>query len=141
MTFPSFISFLLVAFKPDISGALQSTMANNESYVVTTLTGGKGTNEPKDGDKGVASFTDDAGSMTIDGSGNLYINDDRSLRKVTPEGSVKTLFGQNIYDAGGAPKKVAPLKSAVNEGSIVDIVGLAYSQSQGALFISAEERA
>lgn len=119
---------------------LPHPMQNTESYIVSTLAGNQGTGEPRDGNKSVASFTNDLSSLVVDAVGNVYVNDARSLRKIAPNGTVTTLFGQNVYDATGKSKPVPTMVSTVNEGSIVEIVGLALGLAN-TIYISAEERA
>jgi hypothetical protein len=110
------------------------------SYVVSTLAGGAPASKPADGDKAIASFRE-LGSIATDGAGNVYVIDARTLRKISPSGSVVTLFGQDIYDVSGNSKEVPKMLSTVNEGSIVDIVSLVIDGSRNTGYISAEERA
>lgn len=67
---------------------------------VTTLAGGKAWEEGEgtvDGTGADASFSGRIGSPVLDGSGNLYIIDQRKIRKITPAGVVSTLAGSDEY--------------------------------------------
>lgn len=115
-------------------------MQSSDSYIVTTLVGAEGTGKPRDGKKEEASFTNHIVSLAVDASGNVFVNDNRSLRKIAPDGSVVTLFGQNVYDNKGEIKKVPPMISAVNGGSIIEILDVMVGASN-TLYLSSEERA
>jgi serine/threonine-protein kinase len=67
---------------------------------VTTLAGGKAWEEgggTVDGTGADASFSGQISSPVLDGSGNLYIIDQRRIRKITPAGVVSTLAGSDEY--------------------------------------------
>lgn len=115
-------------------------MQNAEAYLVSTLAGSKGTREPKDGNRSEASFTSDLSSLAVDASGNVYVNDAQSLRKISPNGTVATLFGQNIYDASGKKKPVERGLNALDDGGIAEITSLAVHTPTGKLYMSALER-
>ena len=76
-----------------------------ETYTVTTVAG-NGENRSFDGYGEKAGFTSSLGHLTTDASGNIYVLDGSRVCKITPEGEVTTLFGQNIFDAEGNPKEI-----------------------------------
>jgi hypothetical protein len=76
-----------------------------DSYTVTTLAG-SGQNQYIDGPGKKAAFGSNLNHITADASGNLYVNDGPNLRKISPDGTVNTLFGQSIYDEENNPKKI-----------------------------------
>lgn len=74
-----------------------------EQYVVTTLAGAKGNyGLAKDGKGEAAGFTSMMNHIVADAQGNLYVADGTNLRKVTPDGTVNTLFGDNILQGDEA---------------------------------------
>jgi serine/threonine protein kinase, bacterial len=94
-------AFILQSFK--YNNELISPSA--ETYMVTTLAGdGKDFSRDGKGDK--AAFTSMLGHMTTDAAGNIYVIDGSRICKITPDGEVTTLFGQNIYDADNNPKEI-----------------------------------
>ncbi len=62
--------------------------------VVTTLAGQLGVQRWADGTGTAATFASPAG-MAVDGAGNVYVTDfgDRTIRKITPDGVVRTIAG------------------------------------------------
>jgi streptogramin lyase len=70
------------------------------SGVVTTLAGGPGQRGHVDGAGGAARFEDLVG-ITSDVTGNLYVTDSCSVRKITPGGVVTTLGGIGIGSVDG----------------------------------------
>lgn len=83
-------------------------MKNNpvEKYVVTTFSG-SGENFQIDGPPNKAAFSSSLNHLVADPTGHLYVNDGGSLRKVNPDGSVNTIFGQMIMDENRNPKTIA----------------------------------
>lgn len=61
--------------------------------LVSTLAGVAGQPGSADGSGAAARFNSPR-SLTIDRSGNLYVADDQTIRKITPEGVVSTLAGK-----------------------------------------------
>ncbi|NOT49921.1 MAG: hypothetical protein HOP10_01430 [Chitinophagaceae bacterium] len=76
-----------------------------ETYMVTTVAG-MGEDRSIDGKGEKAGFTSMLGHMTTDANGNIYVIDGSRICKISPDGEVNTLFGQNIYDAEGNPKEI-----------------------------------
>jgi sugar lactone lactonase YvrE len=68
-----------------------STFAGNTFHV------SNGTPASIDGAGTAASFTAPAG-MTIDGSGNIYVADQLTIRKITPDGVVTTVGGSRYFN-------------------------------------------
>lgn len=131
------VIIMSTGYRPSL---LQSQPMNqNQRYVVTTVTGGKASNEPMDGTRTQASFTSNLQHITIDGTGNLYVNDARALRKVSPDGAVETLYGTNIYTPNG-PKKVPMLTSLVFDGLMLDLVAMVFDKTSNTIVMSAEDK-
>lgn len=75
------------------------------SGAVTTVVGNREVFGWRDGDARTAVFGS-PGDMTMDLSGNLYVVDDRSVRRVAPDGSVLTVLGSG------------PIMPAITEGNL-----------------------
>jgi sugar lactone lactonase YvrE len=94
---------------------------DGEMYVVTTLAG-SGNNNWEDGQGKAASFSSELNHIAADTSGNIYVTDGRNLRKISPDGLVSTIFGDNIFE-NGKPKDIgqqlpyAPYGVAVNKNN------------------------
>lgn len=74
-------------------------------YQVITLAG-SGESFQIDGSATKASFSSSINHLVADKTGHLYVNDGGSLRKVSPDGTVTTLFGQQIMDEQLNPKSI-----------------------------------
>ncbi|WP_422976349.1 hypothetical protein [Undibacterium sp. TC9W] len=67
--------------------------------VVTTLMGKpNGSNKPRDGDRKTGNLVDPI-ALAIDPTGNLYVTDRTSVRKITPNGKLTTIT-ENKFAAG-----------------------------------------
>src|SRR4051812_508742 len=64
-----------------------------QTYVLSTFAGRPGTRGHIDGDRAIARFGFIAG-ITADAAGNVYVSEGTSIRKVTPDGTVRTTAGQ-----------------------------------------------
>ena len=95
-------TFLFQSFKN--KNAIAEPQA--ETYIVTTVAG-SGSPGSTDGKGEKAKFNDGLGHLTTDADGNVYVLDYARICKISPDGEVNTLFGQNIYDAEGNPKEIA----------------------------------
>lgn len=92
------------ALSIDDSGNLYVADAGNKTIrkinpngVVSTLSGSAGQAGSSDG-SGSAALLYSIGSLTLDASGNLYVADSLSIRKITPAGMVSTLVGYGRDD-------------------------------------------
>ncbi len=100
--------------------------------VVTTLAGAAGVQGSSDGSGASARFSGLAG-VAVDGAGNVYVadTDNRTIRKVSPGGSVATLAGSagmgGSTDATGAAARFAEPR-----GIAVDAGGTLYVADYGA---------
>jgi hypothetical protein len=95
---------------------------NAETYVVTTLAG-NGEDRWVDGPVSKASLSGELGNLTTDAAGNVYVMDFTNLRKVSPDGTVNTLFGMLIYDAEGNPKEIGQELQKGARGIVIDPAG------------------
>ncbi len=68
--------------------------------VVSTVTG-HGTAGDKDGDATQSEFSIDVHDMVIDDEGNLYLEDDNRIRKITSQGIVTTIAGSTAGYSDG----------------------------------------
>ena len=89
---------------------------------VTTLAG-SGDEEHVDGLGTAASFVD-PNAIAIDRAGTIYVCDHHRIRKITPEGSVTTLAGQE--QSGRADGQGAAASFSSPHGLIFDAVGNLY---------------
>jgi len=89
--------------------------------VVTTLAGTAGVKGSADGVGSAAQFSG-PGLMAIDSSGNLYVADNDTIRKITPDGTVSTVIGvagASTFTAGPLPAQVdAPVGLAISGRSV-----------------------
>ena len=89
--------------------------------VVTTLAGTAGVIGSADGVGSAAQFFG-PGLMAIDTSGNLYVADNDTIRKITPDGTVSTVIGvagASTFTAGPLPAQVdAPVGLAISGRSV-----------------------
>ncbi len=91
-----------------------------DQYIVTTLAGGKQSyGLAKDGKGEAAGFTSMVNHLVADAEGNLYVADATNLRKVTPDGTVNTLFGDNIL-LGDESKPIGQTLPAAAYGILLD---------------------
>lgn len=82
--------------------------------LVTTLSGIGGVDGNADGDASVARFSEPSGAVA-DRAGNIIVADkvNNIIRKVAPDGSVRTLAGSAIrYDSGREPQSIAGSEDA-----------------------------
>ncbi len=86
---------------------------------VTTLAGSPNVAGDIDGTGAAAAFTEPYG-VAVDGSGNLYVTDDTTIRKITPGGVVSTFAGaESIGSADGSgslPRFSGPVGAAIDGG-------------------------
>lgn len=64
-------------------------------------TAGSGTKGDKDGTASEAQFSDDMHDLVVDAEGNIYLEDENRLRKITPQGIVSTIAGSTAGFADG----------------------------------------
>jgi sugar lactone lactonase YvrE len=100
-----------------------------EVYAVTTFAG-NGENRTIDGPADKASFSSSLGNLTTDATGNVYVMDFKNLRKVSPDGMVNTLFGNDVYDAEGNQKEIGRELKAGARGIVIDKAGTIYISEQ-----------
>jgi sugar lactone lactonase YvrE len=98
------------------------------SGVVTTLAGTAGLSGSADGTGAAASFSFPSG-VAVDGSGNVFVADGNTIRKITPSGVVTTIVG--AATRLGAGNSQGPLPA-----SILSPVGVAIDASTGKLYIT-----
>lgn len=101
-----------------------------ENWTVSTVCGANDTGHQYDGDKEKACFTDKVGHSTVDAGGNLYVIDMDALRKVMPDGSVSSLFGNFISDVDG---------NKINLPTLGDMKGVCIDK-EGMIYVSAGNR-
>ncbi|GAA5142016.1 hypothetical protein GCM10023213_27220 [Prosthecobacter algae] len=82
-----------------------------------------GTQGSTDGAGATAEFNDPYG-IAVDGQGNLYVTDNHTVRKVTPQGAVTTLAGMpgesGAVDGAGAAARFGPLRGiAVTSNGVI----------------------
>jgi sugar lactone lactonase YvrE len=96
------------------------------SGVVTTLAGTAGLSGSADGTGAAASFSFPSG-VAVDGSGNVFVADGNTIRKITPSGVVTTIVGAATRPGNSQ----GPLPA-----SIVSPSGVAIDASTGKLYIT-----
>ncbi|WP_183557994.1 IPT/TIG domain-containing protein [Mucilaginibacter sp. SP1R1] len=97
------------------------------SWVVSTLAG-SGAQKTVDGTGTAASFTN-PDRMTIDAKGNLYLGENFTIRKITPEGVVSTIAGTGKIGSANGNGTAA---SFFNPGGmVIDKVGDLYVADYG----------
>jgi hypothetical protein len=101
------------------------TQGNTETYVVTTFAG-NGEDRWVDGPAGKTSLSGELGNLTTDAAGNVYVMDFTNLRKVSPDGTVNTLFGSMIYDSEGNQKEIGQELQKGARGIVIDQAGNIY---------------
>jgi len=96
----------------------------DHTYTVSTVTG-SGAVGFKDGDAATAQFNMRYG-ITMDSLGNMYISDsaNNSIRKIAPDGSVKTLAGSGVIGAANGTGNEAQFYFP--QGIAVDATGNVY---------------
>jgi uncharacterized repeat protein (TIGR02059 family) len=87
---------------------------------VTTIAGKAGEKGNVDGAAAVARFTA-PGALAVDATGNLFVIDNRNLRKIAPDGTVSTLVTTSESAALNAPNTFA-----LPAGVAVDTTGSIY---------------
>ena len=104
-----------------ISACLQSFQLwpAAETYMVTTIAG-NGEDRWIDGPAGKNSLSGELGNLTVDASGNIYVMDFTNLRKISPDGTVNTLFGSLIYGDDGNPKEIGRQIEKGARGIVID---------------------
>jgi sugar lactone lactonase YvrE len=91
-----------------------------QQYVVTTVAGAKlNYGISKDGRGDSAGFGSMMNHIVADEEGNLYVADAANLRKISPDGNVTTLFGENIM-VGDESKEIAYKLPAAAYGIVLD---------------------
>lgn len=93
--------------------------------VVTTLAGST-TAGSADGTGTAASFTGPHG-LALDASGNVYVADSDTIRKITPLGEVTTLSGSTSPSASGTDGPVASATYHYLQGITIDSNGVLYA--------------
>jgi hypothetical protein len=133
MIVPLFISAFI--FRPQTHRKVSTPSA--ESYAVSTLAGGEPSSTPCDGPKAEAKFSNDLADIATDASGHVYVNDGSSVRKISPDGNVKTLFGINIYDRTGKPIEVKKFVSSTD--NIYQVAAFAIDKAKNTMYLSTQE--
>ncbi len=100
-----------------------------ETYMVTTLSGMHDNGNLVDGSKEKASFGKAVGRSTTDAEGNVYVIDNSVLRKISPDGTVTSIFGSNVFDQEGNPLELPKLGFA--DAVCMDKAGNIYISSGG----------
>lgn len=101
-----------------------------DTYMVTTLAGYSDNGIKRDGKSEKACFGRYVGRSTTDAEGNLYVLDEGALRKVSPDGTVTTLFGDYVYDEQGSNQLELP-KLGYADGICMDKTGNIFISSGG----------
>ena len=99
-------------------------LSSDGTMSVFSGTGNSGNN---DGPALQASFSSLSGEMVIDKDGNLFVGDNRKIRKITPDGIVSSV---NKYDLFTPESKDGPLTDA----ELFDVRGLAFDKKGNLLF-------
>jgi sugar lactone lactonase YvrE len=92
--------------------------------VVTTLAGTAGSSGSADGTGSAALFGDPEG-VAVDSGGNVYVTDNRTIRKITPAGVVTTLAGM-AGNAGSANGTGSTARFYYPVGIALDSTGSVY---------------
>jgi sugar lactone lactonase YvrE len=97
---------------------------------VTTISGVAGQKTSIDGGAAVARFNT-PGSMAVDAAGALYVIDDNTVRKRTPDGTVSTFAGQAGYRGPTAFGNAAQARFSSLDAVGVDGAGNVYVSESG----------
>ncbi len=98
-----------------------------EAYMVTTIAGYSDDGMLRDGPGNKSGFGKAVGRSATDAEGNVYVLDNNSLRKISPDGTVTTLLGEYVYDLSGNPLQLPKLGYA--DAVCVDGAGNIYISS------------
>jgi hypothetical protein len=131
------LSIVLSSFILNPQPPTKMSNPSAESYTVSTLAGGESSSTPCDGAKGEAKFSNDLADITTDLSGHVYVIDGGSVRKISPDGNVKTLFGSNIYDRTGKPIEVKRFESSTD--NTYQVAGFAIDKAKNTMYLSTQE--
>jgi hypothetical protein len=115
------LSLMVIVIVTLSSFIMNGTNEPAEIYTVTTLAGGTDDGTLRDGPGNKAGFGKTVGRCATDKEGNVYVLDNRCLRKISADGTVTTLMGEYVYDREGNPLELPKLGFA--DGICVDPEG------------------
>src|SRR5258708_6711957 len=107
------IATLSIALAPHPAGVLAQSTAGVE-YTISTVAGNGVRSFSGDGDAATSASLNGPSGVAVDQNGSLYIADysNQRIRKVTPDGVIRTVAGNGTYgfSGDGGPATSAAMK-------------------------------